>query len=282
MTQTSKPNSVERRFFSFLASLAVGALLLGVLPRAALGSPVLGVSPITWNVVGLDSNNVNVGPNNFPVGARVCNTGTDPATTVSASFVWDDGADPYSGHPYINLRTGSLSSISMPSLAPGSCADFYFEVSITRNASAYDKTRRYHINVTADGGISLSTPQPREIYVEHLVSQNRNATTDIKLDGVSIPPVGTMALVVGQTYNITLVGFTATNGYEQIETFINFPNTIFRINSVTTTYSANDSVSRIPGPIASFTPMAAPGKTTPTRPTTVRAWTAASTGEASP
>jgi hypothetical protein len=68
----------------------------------------------------------------------------------------------------------------------------------------------------------------------------------MKLDGVSIPPGGTMALVVGQTYTITLVGFTATNGYEQIETFINFPNTIFRINSVATSYSANDTLSPDP------------------------------------
>jgi uncharacterized repeat protein (TIGR01451 family) len=243
----SREESTMQQYPSRFPHLLLGALLvLGVLSSPAAADAILVATPITWNVVGLDSNNVNVGPNNFPVGARVCNTGADPATNVSANFVWDDGADPYSGHPYINLRAGSLSSISMPSLAPGSCADFYFEVSITRNASAYDKTRRYHINVTADGGISLSTPQPREIYVEHLVSQNRNATTDIKLNGVSIPPGGTMALVVGQTYNITLVGFTATQGYEQLETFINFPNTVFRINSVITTYSANDTISPDP------------------------------------
>jgi uncharacterized repeat protein (TIGR01451 family) len=243
----SREESTMQQYPFRFPHLLLGALLvLSVLSSPAGADATLVATPISWNVIGLDSNNVNVGPNNFPVGVRVCNTGTDPATNVSASFVWDDGADLYSGHPYINLRAGSLSSISMPSIAPGSCADFYFEVSITRNSNAYDKTRRYHINVTADGGISLATPQPREAYVEHLVSQNRNATTDIKLEGVSIPPGGTMALVVGQTYNITLVGFTATQGYEQIETFINFPNTIFRINSVTTTYSANDTVSPDP------------------------------------
>jgi hypothetical protein len=35
----------------------------------------LTIRPTTWNVIGLDSNNVNVGPNTFQVGARVCNTG---------------------------------------------------------------------------------------------------------------------------------------------------------------------------------------------------------------
>jgi LPXTG-site transpeptidase (sortase) family protein len=86
---------------------------------------------------------------------------------------------------------------------------------------------------------TLSTPTPREIYVEHLISQNRNSVTDVKLDGDSVAAGGTMSLLVGNTYSIQLVGNTATNGYEQIESFINFPNTIFQVNSVTTTYTAN-------------------------------------------
>ena len=98
---------------------------------------VLTISPLTWNVVGLDSNNVTVGPNNFPVGARVCNTGDTVATNVSSSFMWD------SADPFINLRPGSLSTFSVSSLAVGACTDFYYEVTVTRNAAAYDHTRRY-------------------------------------------------------------------------------------------------------------------------------------------
>ena len=47
-----------------------------------------------------------------------------------------------------------------------------------------------------------------------------------------------MNLLVGSTYTIQLIGSTATNGYEQIESFINFPNTIFQVNSVNAAYSA--------------------------------------------
>ena len=46
-----------------------------------------------------------------------------------------------------------------------------------------------------------------------------------------------MNLVVGNTYTIELDGATATQGYEQLEEFINFSNTIFQILSVSTTYS---------------------------------------------
>jgi len=120
------------------------------------------------------------------------------------------------------------------------CYDFYYEVEITRNAASYFKTRRYRIDVTYNDGAaqSVSTVTPREIYVEKLVSQNRNEVQDVLLNGVSIPLGGTLNLVLGNTYTITLEASTATNGYEQIESFINFKNTIFQILSVTTTYTA--------------------------------------------
>src|SRR6266705_5568584 len=68
----------------------------------------LTVTPTTWNVIGLDSNNVNSGPNSFQVGARVCNTGATAVTNVSGAFVWD------SANVFINL--GGSSTVKVPSL----------------------------------------------------------------------------------------------------------------------------------------------------------------------
>ncbi len=215
----------------------------------AYAAPNLTIEPITWNVIGLDSNNVDVGANNFPVGVRVCNTSpADDATNVTATFVWDDGNDIYTGHTYINLRSGSLSSITLPGIlaANGACTDFYFEATVNRNSGAYDQSRRYHIDITSEELVTATSTQPRELFVEYLVSQSRNSTTNLELDGVGIPAGGSMALLVGNEYEIKLYGSTATNGYEQLETFINFPNTIFRILSVSTEYTA-DSV-RVPSP----------------------------------
>ena len=48
-------------------------------------------------------------------------------------------------------------------------------------------------------------------------------------------------MMVGGTYYIKLVGSTATQGYNQLESFINIPNTIFRIIEVTTDYTADTS-----------------------------------------
>jgi len=194
--------------------------------------PVLTITPITWGVVGLDSNKVTDGPNLFPVGARVCNTGGTAATNVHSTFEWD------SVNPLIDFRVGSGSFLDLATLGAGACADFYYEIEVVRSAAAYNTKRGFHITATADTLGVISTPTPREIFVEKLVSQNRNSVTQIKLNGTPVAFGGTMNLVVGNTYTIELVASTATNGYEQIESFINLPNVIFQTLSVSSTYTA--------------------------------------------
>ena len=158
-------------------------------------------------------------------------------------------------HTYINLRSGTYDpSINVGTLNAGACADAYFEVEVTRNASAYDTKAGYRIDVAA-GNVTgtISTPTLREFYVEHLISQARNTVNDIKLNGVSVPAGGTMTLMVGQTYNITINGATATQGYNQLEEFINFPNTIFQVLSVATTYSADNTDPVVSAPFQNTT-----------------------------
>ena len=50
------------------------ALLAFLVPIASHAATTLTVTPIAWNVIGLDSNNPAVGPANFPIGARVCSS----------------------------------------------------------------------------------------------------------------------------------------------------------------------------------------------------------------
>ncbi|MDP8956615.1 MAG: sortase [Actinomycetota bacterium] len=210
-----------------LVILLLTAMVGGIGP-AAKAAPVLTIEPITWNVVGLDSNNVNSGPNRFMVGARACNTGTDPATNIVATFVWD------STNPLINLV--GASTLSTESLAPGACFDFNFNIAVTRSTAAYRTSRDYHISVSADGLGAISTPIGREIYVEQLVSQNRNSVQAITgPGGLGDPPATTV--FVGETYTYKLYSSTAPGGYEQLESFINFSNVIFQVLSVSTTYT---------------------------------------------
>src|SRR5215216_922067 len=124
--------SMTNRTFSFLRVVLLFSLIVGLIMSVfppqfgASAAASLTVVPLTWNVIGLDSNNVNVGPNHFPIGARVCNSGDTAATNVTANFVWD------SANANINNRPGTNTTLSVSSLAAGACTDFYFEVQVTR------------------------------------------------------------------------------------------------------------------------------------------------------
>ncbi len=190
---------------------------------------------LSWDVIGLDSNNeLNSGPDTFPVGYRYCNAGDAPATNVLGTFYWD------SVNSFIDLESGTSDTISVDSIAAGDCYDFYFNIQVERNDDARETAREYHIGVSADGIIEVITPIDannfNEIYVENLISQNRNSIDSI---------TGESTVFKGETYHFILVGSTATNGYEQLEAYINFPNNIFRIISVDATYSVggtNDAI----------------------------------------
>src|SRR2546423_15553990 len=97
----------------------------------------LTITPVSWGVIGLDSNNVVTGPDTFMTGARVCNTGDAAATNVVANFIWT------SANAYVNLAPNSTATLSRPSLAAGACALYYFNVRVTRNVAAYNTTRAY-------------------------------------------------------------------------------------------------------------------------------------------
>jgi len=230
-----------------LASVVVGIFLVTLFSGVAWAQSSLTVEPITWDVIGLDSNDPTAGPKYFPVGVRITNTSGSTSGVLTATFNWD------SSNANINLRPGTLSELDLGTLAaaglPGDSVDAYFEIEITQVA-AYTTSRDYHVSV-AEGGVPNANSPNRRLYVERLVSQGRNAVTNMYLRayspgdtlpladyGTAVANGGNMTLMVGNTYFITLEAYTATNGYEQIQSFIDFPNIIFQILAVYTTYSA--------------------------------------------
>ena len=218
--QVSTQPSANRSVSVLAATMItlVVAALSTILPSPAVGATSLRVDSLAWDVIGLDSNKPADGPDTFPVGARVCNDGTSAAENVAASFVWD------TENSFVSLAgPASLQTVSIPA---NSCYDFYFNVSVQKLKDAFDTSRAYHIDITSDGGTSLSTPTSRQLFVEHLVSQNRNQITAITGPG---GVAAETTVFVGQTYTYELHGSTATNGYEQLEAFVDFPNLIFQI-----------------------------------------------------
>jgi hypothetical protein len=202
-------------------ALAAATVAVCAAPAGASAAASLTVQPITWNVVGLDSNKVNVGPNQFPVGVRICDTGSSAAANVTATLVWDSAN--------ANIAVAESLARSVGSIAAGACADVYWTAVVTRTSAAYDTARRYHVDVTGDQLPTVSTPTPRELYVEHLVSQNRNSIVSI---------VGPSTVRQGSRVTYTLNAKTATGGYEQLTAAALFPTSIFRVVSTATTYTA--------------------------------------------
>jgi uncharacterized repeat protein (TIGR01451 family) len=217
---------------SLLAAVLAGAALVAV-PAPAHAAASLTVTPTTWNVIGLDSNKPSVSngrPNEFPVGAKVCNSGDAVATGVQAAWAWT------TTNSNLALSTPGATTRGVGDLPPGGCAQVTFNVSINRNQQSFNnRTRGYQITATTPAGLSASTPSNRELYVEKLVSQARNSV--IGISGAACTG-GSCTVYRGQTYRFTLTSKTATQGYEQLETFVNFPDSIFEIQDVKTTYAA--------------------------------------------
>jgi uncharacterized repeat protein (TIGR01451 family) len=207
-----------------------------VSPSVANGIPVLQIEPVTWNVIGLKSNNVSIGPDTFPVGARVCNVGDTAAENVTATFILDTPLNSFfsiqgsSAQTHPLLPPGdSFHNIGPTGPKPANCADFYWDIRLARNSGAFDTTQKYHIETFADSVPAVQTPANRELYVERLISQARNSVESIS---------GPETVYVGNTYQYTIVGKTATQGYQQLVFFLNLPGTIFRILDISSSYSA--------------------------------------------
>jgi len=179
------------------------------------------VSHITFGTIGLDSNNVNAGPNVFSVGVRITNTGGETATNLTATFAFTTAN--------ANLTLDVPSTVPIASLAPGASADAYFNVTIARTTAAYNTSARFQVTVSGTNVATATSPAPRELYVEKLVSQNRNSITGI---------TGPLAVNIGETQTYLLDVTTAPGGYEQVEAFLTFPTGMFQVTSTATTYTA--------------------------------------------
>jgi hypothetical protein len=244
--------------FSLLSVVLACFLAFPAMPAHAAVSFTL--RPLTWDDIGLDSNNVNTGPNVYEIGLRACNTGNATANTVTATWAWTNiGADSTGTAiasppgPYVDFQTGTSGTQLTHYLAAGSCFDFYFNMQIVRTAAAYNTTRNY--TITVDDGVGDTATDSSRIAIEGIQSQNRNYVAGTQCSG---NPDGTKNcgiygswnsgtsswnaaptnVLVGSVYTYTLVSTTATGGYGSYSTMLNFPRGIFEIESVQQTYTS--------------------------------------------
>ncbi len=221
------------------------------------------IEPITWDFVGLDSNNVNVGPNNFLLAARVCNVSGSTLNNITIQYQRTGAFNPYITVTAINgINVDTISIPSLPSgsvppnhqkiadsgnanMTPANCFDGYFNVVVTRDSNAYNTVQQYRIVATAAGAGSVDTNTAlgngtisgynygqtvqQQIYVEKLLSQSRNSVLGFS---------GPSTVYVGDTVEYTLTTQTAT-AYPQLTVSSDFPNGILQLVDVKTTYTSD-------------------------------------------
>jgi hypothetical protein len=107
-----------------------------------------------------------------------------------------------------------------PTGQAGDCFDFYFNIRVDQIALAFGEARPYSVTSSADGPTDGLTEDGRQLYVEKIVSQNRNGVTTF---------TGPTAVTVGETYQYILDSQTATQGYAAIENFPSFEVRLFQV-----------------------------------------------------
>ena len=259
-------------FMTFILTLQFTGINWWYLPKPAYATVTLAIEPLTWDFVGLDSNKPDTqGPNDYLVGARVCNMGDEPATNVQVKY-YNDGVD--NGFTFINIATDTLELDYLPpndpsipgtiaatvgtyifetggianatkyniNFTPTNCSDFYINFDVTRTTDAWHTVQKYYLEATATNSAgnpvgSVRTPQPRQTYIEQLISQARNEVLDFYCNVAGGPDQrGTVNVSVGDVMECTTVAQTAT-AYPQLSLTANFPNIIFQMLNVTTSYS---------------------------------------------
>jgi hypothetical protein len=103
-----------RLIVSVTPAIAVGleTVLAPVMPAEA--APALTITRLTWDVVGLDGNGVDVGPNNLQVGARACKQGEAPTIGVTFAFGWDTTERSVSLGPWYRRASLLLGPVALP------------------------------------------------------------------------------------------------------------------------------------------------------------------------
>ena len=201
--------------------LALTGIAFGASSVQAAGA--LTVTPIGWGIVGLDSNRVTDGPDQFPAGVQVCNTTSADMPNTSLTWAWT------TANAYIEVDGSKTRNIG--TVAANSCVKAWWTAKVTRNSAAYDTSRYY--TVTATSGAETTTSAADQLYVEHLVSQARNV-----VNGVTGPTTGH----IGDTVTFTLSGATATNGYEQLVTAPILDSSMFEVKSVVGSYNVGGAI----------------------------------------
>lgn len=213
-----------------LRRLLLGVALWMLLPSApALAQPALSAEIVSWQIVGLDSNDpTGSAPELFLIQAQVTNTGTAPATGSNAVLTLGS-LSPNPCAPADCISLASSPTDSLGTIGPGGTADAFWTVRVAKTAAAIGTSTPITVTVSANNAPSVvatqsdrnpppcgTTPTPGgSLLVEGLISQARNDVISYSVSpGVQLPD-GSWEVVRGSSFTVTVIADTAT-AYDEI------------------------------------------------------------------
>ncbi len=226
--------------------VVLGVAIAGLIGMTGSASAGLVVTPLTWDLIGLDSNRPTTqGPDTFPIGVRVCNTTGSAVTGVTASLNWTGSGGTNTNSSLIALQKVTTidgpvpedlpASRTIGDLASGACGDAYWYATITRTPNAFYRANparhaaKKTYTVSAAGTGVATVTLEGTLYVEKIISQARNRIVSI---------VGPSTLAPDEEATYILTAYTASS-FSEVEAFLVFPTDV-RVVSSPATFSRTD------------------------------------------
>lgn len=188
----------------------------------------LGLTKGSWDNIGLDSNDVTVGPDHFLVQIHVTNNAATTANNVVGTFAFT------SVNANIILDPLESPVKNLGNIAPGQTKDLFYLVNVIRTSAAYNTARSYTVSVAGSNTGSPIDTISGNLVVQKLLSQNRNHVNSI----VITPSNPTL----GSNFGVTVSSSTSSSTLDNVElpVVLYDPSKIQPV-SVTITYDSTSS-----------------------------------------
>lgn len=209
-----------------LIPLLIAPVALVLVAAPAYAATTLSAEIVSWQVVGLDSNDPTTAlPEFFMVQAKVTNTGAEPASAAEAAISFGAPTPTDCGGPCIFLVSSATYSIG--TIAPAATADAYWTIRVAKTAAALGTSTPVTVTASASNAPSVVATQAARtglcspdtpggvLYVERLISQNRNQVLSYAVSPGVQRADGSWEVVLGSAFNVTVLAHTATT-YDEI------------------------------------------------------------------
>lgn len=203
---------------------ALATVLLAPTVAQAQVSTTLDAEIVSWQVIGLDSNQAATEPPEiFLVQVVVTNTGGATATGISSTLTLGT-LSPNPCAPAACVSLVSPATQSLPDLAPGESVDVFWSVRVAKTTAAFNTSTPVTVDAGASNAPTIQASQVDRspapcgridtpggtLFVEDLISQARNSIISYSVSPGIQRPDGSWEVPLGSQFVVHVIADTAT------------------------------------------------------------------------